>query len=115
MKIVDNCERLCAYIESEPTPNGVESRWHEIFSQVCRLLGFNKSATKILWKELAYGNWKHLHETDEECNKSAEEWLDDFSSDVFYCSDRWTLDRLMRCHWQFRQWKRRIKAVGDWV
>ena len=106
MKIVNDCERLCAYIESEPTPNGVESRWHEIFSHVCKLLGFNKSATKILWKELAYGNWTHLHETDEERNRSADEWLDAFSIDMFYCSDRWSLDRLMRCHWQFRQWKR---------
>ena len=115
MKIVDNCVQLYKYIKSEPTYNGVESRWHEIFSHVCRLLGFNKSATKILWKELAYGNWEHLHETDEERNQSADEWLDVFSVDVFYCADRWTLDRLMRCHWQFRQWKRRIKAVGDQV
>ena len=106
MKIVDDCGRLCAYIESKPTPNGVESRWHEIFSKVCRLLGFNKSAAKILWNQLAHGNWEHLHETDEERNRSTDEWLDAFSSDVFYCSDRWTLDRLMRCHWQFRQWKR---------
>lgn len=111
--IEDECMRLRKYIKCEPTAYGVESRWHEIFSHVCRILGFNKSATKILWNELAYGNWKHLHETDEERSKSAEEWLDDFSSDVFYCSDRWSLDRLMRCHWQFRQWKRRIKAVGD--
>ena len=113
MKIVDNCERLCAYIKSEPTHNGVEARWHEIFSHACKLLGFNKSAARILWSELAYGNWDHLQETDEERNKSTDELLYDFYSDVMYCSDRWTLDRLMRCHWQFRQWKRRVKEMED--
>lgn len=26
------------------------------------------------------------------------------TNDVMYCSDRWSLDRLTRCHWTYRQY-----------
>ena len=35
-------------------------------------------------------------------------WLDD----MFYCSDRWSLDRLMRCHWE---WRHYMKGVSDGI
>ena len=53
---------------------------------------------------MCLGNWNHLWMTDDEKKKPVNEWLNDFMADVFYCSDRWSLDRLMRCHWMYRQW-----------
>ena len=81
--------------------------WHEIFIHVCYHLDINKKSAEVLWNNLAYGNWEHLHQTEEEENYSEEEWFKNFYYDVLYCSDRWSLDRLERCHWQFRQWIRK--------
>lgn len=86
-------------------PQKVEEHWHRTFSCVAKYLGFNKSTRKVLWEELAYGNWSHLHKTEEEDKRTPEEWLEKLQYDVFYCSDRWSLDRLTRCHWLYRQYE----------
>lgn len=83
--------------------------WYEIFNDVCCYLGFNHKSAKILWKNLSYENWEHLHQTEEEKQYSEKEWFEKFYYDMFYCSDRWSLTRLERCHWKFRQWIRMAK------
>lgn len=82
--------------------------WHEIFLDVCCYLGFNRKSAKILWENLAYENWEHLHQTEEEKQYSEKEWFEKFYYDMFYCSDRWSLTRLERCHWKFRQWSGKV-------
>ena len=84
----------------------IKNEWHAIFNDVCYGMGFSNKNTNMMWTELAGGNWKHLHKSDSEEEKTAEDWFDAFCHDVFYCSDRWSLDRLMRCHWLHRQWLR---------
>ena len=112
---------LCGYIgvkswslDEEPpeymrrghvTPKKVEEYWHRAFNCVAKYLGFNKATRKILWEDLACGNWEHLHQTEEEKSRTPDEWLDKLYWDVHYCSDRWALDRLTRCHWLWRQYK----------
>ena len=112
---------LCGYIgvkswslDDEPpvelrrghvTPKKVEECWHRAFNCVAKYLGFNKATRKILWEDLACGNWEHLHQTEEEKSRTPDEWLDKLYWDVHYCSDRWALDRLTRCHWLWRQYK----------
>lgn len=96
----------------------VDEYWHRTFSCVARHLGFNKATTKILWEELAEGNWDRLHTTEEEQKMTPEEWLERLHCQVFYCSDRWSLDKLMRCHWLYRQYKWALYRAGrvdyDW-
>lgn len=87
------------------TPRKVEEGWKGTFCTIAACLGFNRATRRILWEELALGNWEHLHVTNEERFRTADEWLDMLYYDVFYCSDRWTLDRLTRCHWTYRQYK----------
>ena len=87
------------------TPPKVEEHWHRTFSCVAKHLGFNRSARRILWNDLVQGNWKRLHATDEEEQKTPDEWLDELRWEVYYCSDRWSLDRLTRCHWLYRQYR----------
>ena len=108
---LDRCMGLCRYIGGESTPRGIESRWHHIFNLVLRDFGVPGRVRTWMWCDLANGNWEHMHLTNEEQLKTADEWLDDFEGDVFYCSDRWSLDRLTRCHWQFRQYWR--AATGE--
>ena len=98
---------LLRYIRSEGCcAAGVESRWHQVFNIVLRDLGFTRKQRSFMWGELMYGNWDRLHLTDEEKAKPSSEFLDDFYYDVLYCSDRWSLDRLMRCHWLYRAYRR---------
>jgi hypothetical protein len=112
---------LCGYIgvkswslDDEPpeeirrghiTPKKVEEYWHRTFNCVAEYLGFNKATRKILWEDLVMGNWEKLHQTDEECRKTPDEWLEKLEGEVWYCSDRWSLDRLTRCHWLWRQYE----------
>lgn len=97
-------DALARYIESgNCRPKKVTEYWHRVFNCVAKYLGFNKATRKILWDELVFGNWKRLH-TDE--SKSADDWLNSLRYDVMYCSDRWSLDRLTRCHWMYRNYVR---------
>lgn len=89
----------------------IERLWRQVFEAVLMRERFTRRAIDYMWEHLAQGNWEHLHQTDDEQRMSADEWLDGFRWDVSYCSDRWSLDRLMRCHWQWRQYK--WEAVGE--
>lgn len=96
----------------EDIPEKVQDSWHLIFQEVAGFLGFDGTAIDILWNTLVIGNWEHLHATDEEKALSEADALKAFKSDVFYCSDRWSLDRLTRCHWLYRQYMRKAKGFG---
>ena len=104
----DTMDRSCAivrYVKSGAvTPDGVERRWRQAFNCVLRDFGFPSHIRTLMWCDLAAGNWEHMHMTDEETAKTADEWLHDFAYDAFYCADRWSIDRLTRCHWMFRQY-----------
>lgn len=96
----------------ENIPEEIKNNWHLIFQEVAKTLGFDSVAIDILWDNLVVGNWERLHATDEERALSEADVLKAFKSDVFYCSDRWSLDRLTRCHWLYRQYMRKAKGFG---
>lgn len=81
--------------------------WHKVFIHVCYYLGINFKSAEVLWENLTYENWEHLHQTEEEQQYSERDWFEKFYFDMFYCSDRWSLTRLERCHWKYRQWLRK--------
>ena len=86
------------------SPKKIERLWHDTFNTILKSFNFNRKARNYMWEELVRGNWKHLHLTDEEQSYSSYYWLDQLASEVWYCSDRWSLDRLTRCHWLFRNY-----------
>lgn len=99
---------LCRYIRTPDCSLAeVEKLWRQAFEAVLIRESFTRKAIDYMWKNLAQGNWEHLHQTDAEKERTVEEWLECFRADVWYCSDRWSLDRLTRCHWLWRQyaWK----------
>lgn len=122
-RIYKKCMHMCMDLLGGPSLNEISyndidmkkviDNWYEIFVNVCVLLGIDSKSAKVLWNELAYGNWIHLHQTEEESKYSEEEWFKEFYWDMFYCSDRWSLDRLTRCHWRFRQWFEKRYGMGD--
>lgn len=110
---------LCAYIDACPATviakkhKDVAEMWSRVFFNVARELGFNKATRRILWRDLVVGNWDRLHLTEDEREMAPHEWIQALRSDVWYCSDRWSLDRLARCHWLYRQYVMSIKlGVG---
>jgi len=97
---------LCRYIAAgDCCVGGVENRWHQAFNSVLRDFGFPSRVRSFMWDELVCGNWERLHMTDEEEALTADEWLDKLRWEVMYCADRWSIDRLSRCHWLFRAYK----------
>lgn len=112
-RIADSMRESCGlhrYIETESaTPEGVGRRWRQVFNCVCRDFGFTRKQRKYLWENLVLGNWGHLHQTEEESEKPTSRWLEELSWDVFYCSDRWSMDRLTRCHWTYRQYREAVE------
>lgn len=105
---------LCGYVKhnEDCSPEEVERLWKRIFEAVLIREKFTRSAIDYMWKNLAQGNWEHFHLTEEETQRTSSEWLEEFELDVFYCSDRWSLDRLTRCHWMWREYDRACKKKG---
>lgn len=101
---------LTSYIKGGgSSPDEVERLWRQVFEAVLMRERFTRRAIDYMWEHLAQGNWVHLWQNEDEKSMSSDEWLTEFRLDVFYCSDRWSLDRLMRCHWQWRQWTKAVK------
>lgn len=61
----------------------------------------HKAARKFV-DEACYGNWDRLHLTSLEKEASAEEVAESLRYDVFYCSDRWSWDRVIRVQWLYQ-------------
>lgn len=96
---------LCEYIDRGGcTPEKVTEHWHRVFCCAAKQFGFNRTARRILWDELVAGNWSRLHLSYEESLGTPDDWLRYLRWDVCYCSDRWSLDRLTRCHWLYRMY-----------
>lgn len=98
---------LCEAIENGAHFEVVEDKWYDVFSAVLMSFDFNSDSIVFLWNTLVTGNWKRLHLTEDEEQIAKDEWLNKFHWEVFYCSDRWSFDRLMRCHWLYRVWKKK--------
>ncbi len=106
---------LDRYIEKgNCTPEKVTEYWHRTFCCVAKYLGFNAATRRILWEELVAGNWSRLHMSYDEGLNTSDDWLRDLRWDVFYCSDRWSLDRLTRCHWLYRMYMGALRTEVDY-
>lgn len=100
---------LWRYISTpDCSPGEVERLWRATFEAVLIRERFTRSAIDFMWGNLAQGNWERLHLDEAEKARTADEWLGLLRDDVWYCSDRWSLDRLTRCHWTWRQYKRKV-------
>ena len=78
--------------------------WKAIFVIHLRAWGFNTASALKLFSWGAEGhNWKNLHPSIEESNRTFDEAREEFYGEVSYCSDRMGFDRLFRCHWLYNQ------------
>lgn len=110
--ITDRCFRqLQEKFEKNPESYLSGEEFREDYMCFARSLlrhGFKiKGHTNWLVENLGEGNWQHLWETEEEKQEDTAKIFDDMTSDMLYCSDRWSWDRFLRINWQFQRIKRR--------
>ena len=108
----DASMRFHAYVYNNLSidPEMVVRLWRSVFGCVLKSFGVPKKSRRLLWEELVKGNWGRLHQTERECELSSSQWLGQLHDEVWYCSDRWSLDRLTRCHWLYRQYVAAIES-----
>lgn len=106
MKICKDCMDFC---NDKSDMVEICSAWHSIFYDVCYLLDINKRGADTLWNFGEDCNWQHLWISDKEKQMSLNDWYNFFKSEVFYCSDRWSIERLLRTHWSFWRWHDKAK------
>lgn len=91
------------------TPNSVvyrfiDQEWYPLFIHVCKSFDvYGKGAEYLFESEL--DSFK-LKKEQEKKYKTYKQLIQDMASDVYYCSDRWSLGRLLRNHWiyQYIKW-----------
>ena len=94
-------------------PDEVEDDWRKCFVASADVLGISRKSANVLYHGFGQGNWEHLHLFDEERGYSLDKWASDFAYDLFYCSDRWSVERMLRVHWLFRQWEEAQKREDE--
>lgn len=118
----DICTRCCDFYydnkEYRPTIKSKEGqrklkafllRYRALMKSVLRArFGIRSKDTQdSIVKTLGLGNWEHLWETKDEEKLSTLEIKDNLIGEIFYCSDRWSWDRLLRVNWlALRLWSR---------
>lgn len=101
MNYMDKYIKLVVEIETGLTkPKTIWNKFYIASEDMFTECGWNKQAiTDIITAPLYDYNWKRLHATEEEMAKSKEDTLEDFRSELLYCSDRMSLHRFMRVQW----------------
>lgn len=83
----------------------LKKNWEIAFMYILDSWHYPKSVKNDLWNWGEHGNnWDILHiENTKYKDYTKKQLIEEFSGDVFYCSDRMSLDRLLRCHWLYQQ------------
>lgn len=77
--------------------------WQKVFNECLYAIGIkDKESANTLFEWGKEGhNWRKLHLNEDEENWSTRDTMIHFVSELEYCSDRMSLDRLFRCHWLY--------------
>ena len=70
----------------------------------------SKRAAKSFVNDACAGNWQRMHETHIEANVDADVYAKELLGDVFYCSDRWSWDRVIRVQWLYQRIVERLRS-----
>lgn len=104
-KEFDLCGFCCTWsngLEGK-SPLAVADAYPKMMRKVLKhRFGIGRKAADRFIREACDGNWLKLHETDMERHASEEDYADMLLGDVFYCSDRWSWDRVLRVQWLYR-------------
>ncbi len=97
-------EHLFAVLENPYDFQALEKAWRSYFSGALYHWGWNKAAVHMLFDWGRGGhNWELLHWPETTTVAQRDQLLEEFASEVRYCSDRLSPDRLLRCHYLYNQ------------
>lgn len=110
----DLCAYCCGWVSSldGKTPLAVCEAYPKMMHRVLKEeFGIPKKAAADFVDNACYGNWLKLHETDVERRASVDTYADLVLSDVFYSSDRWSWDRVLRIQWLYMRLRDRLERM----
>ncbi len=117
-KTYPECQKLLKYICSkrknqltrpvtEIDYHKFRKLWYNYFSTILKNQKFNQVSIDQLFGWGNFGhNWKTLHDENDkdwQHDKTKKQLFDSFYAEVYYISDRMSLDRLFRTHWLFNK------------
>ena len=108
---MDVCDFCCEWANSHRDADPEDIRYdYPDMMKVVLMEKFNMSeeVAKNFIQTACVGNWKHMHETEEEKGFDARYYVMELADDVWYCSDRWSWDRVIRNQWRYQRILERI-------
>lgn len=106
------CHVCCEWYDANvgKSPATVADTYPKMMRKVLTgLFGMSKKAAKEFVRTACDSNWDRLHESRAEKELGAEQYADMLMGDVFYCSDRWMWDRVLRCQWLYQRIRDRVR------
>jgi len=76
----------------------------------------SEAAVTSFIMDACFGNWEKLHSTTIEKSADARAYADEIVGDVWYSSDRWSWDRVLRIQWMYQRLFDRVRrnvGVGN--
>lgn len=112
----DLCGYCCNWVHAMEgkSPATVRDAYPKMMRKVLKeRFDMPKKAAKRFIAEACDGNWERLHETAMEKSSYASDYAEKVLGDVWYCSDRWSYDRVLRIQWFYKRLCDRIRDDGD--
>lgn len=102
----DVCSWCCEWVHKMDgkSPVKVRDTYPKMMRKVLgKEFGLSKRAAGDFVSDACDGNWERLHETSVEKVVDATMYARELVSDVWYCSDRWSWDRVLRVQWLYKR------------
>lgn len=112
----DLCDYCCDWANKhrDTNPFKVRDDYPKMMRKVLKsLFHMSKKAADTFIEDACYGNWKKIHETDVEQSTDEQTYANLLVSDVFYCSDRWSWDRVIRIQWLYKRLENRCWHIEE--
>lgn len=100
-----SCEFVRTIDKSEINPFDAKDDFVATVNSICECLGYGKIGG-LLVSDMFYGGWEKINPDTIELAHSPDYWRVTLKNDMLYCSDRWSLGRLLRCLWTYDMWER---------
>lgn len=91
----------------------VRDDWHEVFIHVAKAFGIDDRSIIFLWCNMSFGEVEYDKAAEDKKYPSVRDKFQAFQQEVYFSCNRWSFDRLARCHWRYRQYMRSIASIED--
>ena len=116
--MTDVCDHCCGWVSDHRgvLPAEVERDYPSMMAYVllCEF-GIGEEAARGFTTDACTGNWERLHLTEPERHIDSAGWAEMLLDEVFYFSDRWSWDRVLRAQWLYKmlRWRLCLERSDD--